>query len=253
MKLALLSDLHANRQALDACLADARARGATQYAVLGDLVGYGADPAVVLDRVMDMAGQGAWVVRGNHDAAVDAAVIGLPSPSGRADQTGAAWTRSQLNPAQRDFLAALPLVLREDFILLVHASARDPKLWEYVEDADSAGLAMDSAKEAGATHVFGGHVHEQRLFFQGSGRGVLSLEPTAGIPIPVPRHRRWLATVGSVGQPRDGRPDAMYALFDGAAMRLVFLRVPYDVEAAAQAIRKAGLPEFYAQRLALGH
>ena len=248
MKLALLSDLHANRQALDACLADAGARGANQYAFLGDLVGYGGEPAAVLDRVMDMAGQGAWVLRGNHDHAAVA-----PSPaSNRADHLGAAWTCSQLTTAQRSFLAALPLVAQRDFILLVHASAREPQRWDYVEDASGATASLDAAGAAGATHVFGGHVHEQRLFFQGTGRGVMAFEPTAGVAIPVPRHRRWLATVGSVGQPRDGRRDAMYAMFDSASMRLVFLRVPYDHEAAAQAIRRAGLPEFYAQRLALG-
>lgn len=248
MKLALLSDLHANRQALEACLADARARGATQYAFLGDVVGYGGEPAAVLDRVMSMAGDGAWVVRGNHD---EAAVKPLPG-SRRADHTGAAWTRAQLNPVQQEFLAALPLMLRRDFILLVHASAREPQRWAYVEDATGATASLDAAVVEGATHVFGGHVHEQRLFFQGAGRGAMGFEPTAGVPIPLPRHRRWLATVGSVGQPRDGRRDAMYALFDSTSTRLVFLRVPYDHEAAARAIRQAGLPEFYAQRLALG-
>jgi len=248
MKLALLSDLHANRHALDACLADARARGATDFAFLGDLVGYGGEPAAVVDRVMDMATHGASVVRGNHD---DAAV----APSGnrsRADQSGAAWTFSQLDAAQREFLSSLPLVARKDFILLVHASAHQPQAWEYIDDAAAAMASLDAAAKDGATHVFGGHVHEQRLFFQGTGRGAMAFEPTAAVPIPVPRHRRWLATVGSVGQPRDGRPDAMYALFDSAAMRLLFVRVPYDHEAAAQAIRRAGLPDFYARRLALG-
>lgn len=248
MKLALLSDLHANRQALETCLADARARGATQFAFLGDLVGYGAEPSAVLDRVMDMAEQGAWVLRGNHD---DAAVAPLQGSS-RPDQAGAAWTCAQLSAAQRQFLAGLPLVVRTDFILLVHASAREPRRWDYVEDAIGARGSLDAAGAEGATHVFGGHVHEQRLFFQGSGRGVMAFDPTAGVPIPVPRHRRWLATVGSVGQPRDGRRDAMYALFDSTSMRMVFVRVPYDHEAAARAIRQAGLPEFYAQRLALG-
>jgi diadenosine tetraphosphatase ApaH/serine/threonine PP2A family protein phosphatase len=248
MKLALLSDLHANRQALETCLADARARGATQFAFLGDLVGYGAEPSAVLDRVMDMAEQGAWVLRGNHD---DAAVAPLQGSS-RPDQAGAAWTCAQLSAAQRQFLAGLPLVVRTDFILLVHASAREPQRWDYVEDAIGARGSLDAAGAEGATHVFGGHVHEQRLFFQGAGRGVMAFEPTAGVPIPVPRHRRWLATVGSVGQPRDGRRDAMYALFDSTSMRMVFVRVPYDHEAAARAIRQAGLPEFYAQRLALG-
>ena len=248
MKLALLSDLHANRHALEACLADARERGATQYAFLGDLVGYGGEPAAVLDRVMDMAGQGAWLVRGNHD---DAAVASSPR-SGDADHTGAQWTRAQLNAAQRAFLAALPLVFKHDFILLVHASARHPQRWDYVEDAAAAAASLDAAHGLGATHVFGGHVHEQRLFFQGAGGGVMAFEPTPGVAIPVPRHRRWLATVGAVGQPRDGRRDAMYAMFETESMRLVFVRVPYDHEAAAQAIRQAGLPEFYAERLAKG-
>ena len=248
MKLALLSDLHANRQALDACLADALARGATQYAFLGDLVGYGGEPGAVVDRVMQMAGQGAWLVRGNHD---DAA-IAPPRRSSDADHTGAAWTRAQLNTDQRAFLAALPLVVRQDFILLVHASAREPQSWEYVNDATSAAASLDAAVSQGATHVFGGHVHEQRLFFQGAGRGVMSFAPTPGVAIPVPGHRHWLATIGSVGQPRDGRRDSMYAMFDTATMNLVFVRVPYDYEAAARAIRKAGLPEFNAERLASG-
>jgi diadenosine tetraphosphatase ApaH/serine/threonine PP2A family protein phosphatase len=249
MKLALLSDLHANRHALDACLADARARGATDFAFLGDLVGYGGEPAAVVERVMDMAAHGAWVVRGNHD---DAAALGVSRRSPDADHTGAAWTAAQLSAAQREFLASLPLVLRKDFILLVHASAHEPQRWDYVNEGLRARVSMDAASAQGATHVFGGHVHEQRLFFQGAGRGPMAFEPTAGIPIPVPRHRRWLATVGSVGQPRDGRRDAMYALFDSALMRLLFVRVPYDHEAAAQAIRRAGLPENYAQRLASG-
>ncbi|HXE48431.1 MAG TPA: metallophosphoesterase family protein, partial [Ramlibacter sp.] len=219
MKLALLSDLHANRQALDACLADALARGATQYAFLGDLVGYGGEPGAVVDRVMHMAQLGAWLVRGNHD---DAAVA-PPRGSSDADHTGAAWTRAQLNTDQRAFLAALPLVVRQDFILLVHASAHAPQRWDYVNDATAAAASLDAARGQGATHVFGGHVHEQRLFFQGAGRAVMSFEPTPGVAIPVPGHRRWLATVGSVGQPRDGRRDAMYAMFDTAAMSLLFV------------------------------
>lgn len=246
MKLALLSDLHANRQALEACLADARARGASQYAFLGDLVGYGGDPAAVLDIVMDMASRGAWVVRGNHD---DAALAPLAN-SRRADLAGAAWTAAQLTPVQREFLAGLPLTLAHDFMLLVHASAREPQHWTYVEDAQRAADSLDFAGEA--THVFGGHVHQQRLFFQGLVGKTMAFEPTAGVAVPVPRHRRWLATVGSVGQPRDGRSDAMYALFDTDELMLTFARVPYDHSAAASAIRAAGLPLVNAARLALG-
>lgn len=248
MKLALLSDLHANRQALQACLADAHARGATQYALLGDLVGYGGEPGAVLDIVMGLADEGAWLVRGNHD---DATLDPRPA-SDRADYAGAAWTAAQLTPAQRNFLSGLPLVVRSDFMLLVHASAHQPARWDYVNDPASARVSLDEASLEGATHVFGGHVHEQRLFYQGAGRAVMAFEPTAGVAVPVPRHRRWLATVGSVGQPRDGGIDAMYAMFDTQSLQLTFVRVPYDHAAAARAIRAAGLPESYAQRLTLG-
>lgn len=246
MKLALLSDLHANRHALQACLADARARSASQYAFLGDLVGYGAEPGEVLDTVMEMAGRGAWVVRGNHD---DAA-LAPPAGSERADHVGAAWTATQLTGPQREFLAGLPLTLGREFMLLVHASAHHPQKWTYVEDAQRAADSLDAAGDA--THVFGGHVHEQRLFFQGLVGKTMAFEPTPGVPVPVPRHRRWLATVGSVGQPRDGRSEAMYALFDTDALTLTFLRVPYDHLSAARAIRAAGLPAANAVRLALG-
>ena len=246
MKLALLSDLHANRHALEACLADARARGAEQYAFLGDLVGYGAEPRAVLDTVMQLADRGAWVLRGNHD---DAVLTPVPA-SGRADHAGAAWTASQITSEQRDFLEGLPLTLPVGFMLLVHASALDPGRWTYVEDAQRAADSLDFAGDA--THVFGGHVHEQRLFFQGSVGKTMPFEPTPGIAVPVLRHRRWLATVGSVGQPRDGRSEAMYAFFDTDALKLTFVRVPYDHAAAARAIRAAGLPESNAARLAEG-
>ena len=248
MKLALLADLHSNLQALDACLADARARGATQFAFLGDLVGYGADPAAVLDIVMAMAAEGALVLRGNHDDAVLAPL----AKSKRADHAGAAWTHAKLSLPQREFLASLPLELRRGPVLLVHASAHEPARWDYVTSPMMATASMNAARAQGATIVFGGHVHEQRLFYEGAAQRVMAFEPTPGIEVPVQPHRRWVATVGSVGQPRDGRPEAMYALYDDEAARLVFLRVPYDHAAAAQAIRKAGLPEANASRLARG-
>ena len=247
MKLALLSDIHANFHALEACLADAAGRGATQYAFLGDLVGYGAQPSAVMDRVMAFTAQGAWIVRGNHD---DAAVQ-PPLDTTRADAAGAAWTHAQLNPAQLSFLAGLPLTRHENTIFLAHASAHQPQQWRYVENPRDAGASLEAAGAA-VTHVFSGHVHEQRLFYRGAGRGLMAFEPIPGVAVPVPAHRQWLATVGSVGQPRDGHSEAMYALFDDSEMQLTFLRVPYDHLAAAQAIRSAGLPTSNADRLSIG-
>jgi diadenosine tetraphosphatase ApaH/serine/threonine PP2A family protein phosphatase len=249
VRLALLADLHANRQALDACIGDARALGATQFAFLGDLVGYGADPAAAVQTVMDFAAQGASVLKGNHDEAA----LDRPVASGQgADLASPAWTHAQLSAAQRDFLAGLPLQLRVGRILLVHASAHDPARWTYVTRALEAARSLDAARAQGASIVFGGHVHEQRLFYTGGVGKLMAFEPTPGVAVPVPAHREWLATAGSVGQPRDGDPRAMYALYDDEAATLTFQRVAYDHAAAAEAIRRAGLPAHNATRLAGG-
>ena len=101
-------------------------------------------------------------------------------------------------------------------------------------------------------YVFGGHVHRQMLYFRGGAGKLMPFSPTPGVPIPVPRHRRWLATVGAVGQPRDGQTDATYAMFDEAAQLLTFHRVAYDVQSAAEAIRATPLPVSFADRLETG-
>ena len=253
MKLALLSDIHANLHAFDACLAHAEAAGAEAYALLGDLVGYGAFPGEVVARCQARVAAGAAAVKGNHDhyALVD------PSQAQKMAHTGVAWTQQQLGPAERAFLGALPMTARVGSALLVHASADAPTQWRYVTNPQLAALSLDGATEppmgSDAVHyVFGGHVHAQTLYFRGGAGKLMPFEPTPGVPIPVPRHRRWLATVGSVGQPRDGRVDAMYAIFDEAAAQLTFHRVPYDVQAAAAAIRATPLPPFFADRLESG-
>jgi predicted phosphodiesterase len=247
MKLALLSDIHANLRALQACLDHAHAEGATRYALLGDLVGYGAEPAAVVDTAIELATAGATVLRGNHD---DLAVTPPTQASTTGDQT-AAWTHAQLDAGQRRFLAGLPLTAALGSALLVHASADAPADWHYVDNAQRAARSLDGAGE-GVRHVLGGHVHHQRLYYRGSGRGLMEFVPTPGVAVPVPLHRQWLATVGSVGQPRDGDTRAMYALFDAAQCRLTFHRVGYDHRAAAAAVRRAGQPEYFASRLEEG-
>ncbi len=250
MRLALLSDIHGNLQALDACLAHARAQQAQRFAFLGDLVGYGADPGAVVDRVRLLTEEGALVLQGNHDAlAVDP-----PAEIRTVGDTTAAWTHAQLSDAQRDWLQALPLTLRLDTVLLVHASANEPELWRYVYDQRAATASLDAATHGwpGVHYVFGGHVHEQNLYYRGADTGLMKFTPQPGVAVPVPRHRQWLGTIGSTGQPRDGKPQAMYALFDSERAQLTFHRVPYDHQAAAQAIRAAGLPEFFAERLERG-
>jgi diadenosine tetraphosphatase ApaH/serine/threonine PP2A family protein phosphatase len=257
MKLALLSDVHSNLHALDACLLHAQAQGADCIAVLGDLVGYGAFPPEVVARCQALQAQGAVVLRGNHEEFVQRHAAMTPGSDLSNDQTlgsqTSAWTHDQLSPAQRIWLASLPLTAHLEHTLLVHASADAPEKWRYITDEHLAALSLDAACAIPhVRYVFGGHVHHPSLYYRGTGRQLMAFKPTAGVAIPVPSHRRWIATVGSVGQPRDGNPRAMYALFDSSAAQLTFHRVAYDHIAAARSVREAGLPEFCARRLEMG-
>ena len=249
MKVALLSDLHANARALAACLAHAGAAGATQFAFLGDLVGYGPDPAAVVDQVMALAAQGALVVRGNHDEAT----LHAPDTPVTLEDLSAQWTHAQLTGRHRSFLAGLPLTARLGDALLVHASAHEPGRWEYVDRAPLAQRCLDDAQAHwNARQVFCGHVHEQQLYYRGADGRIAAFAPVPGVAVPLTPHRHWLGVVGSVGQPRDGDTRAMYALLDVAQGRLAFHRVAYDHAGAAAATRSAGLPEAFAQRLERG-
>lgn len=253
MKYALLSDIHSNLHAFEACLAHAQQQGVERIAVLGDLVGYGAFPVDVVTRCQEIAQQGGIVLRGNHEELIQSHSLNTPLVSQSLGGQTAEWTHAQLSPAQRFWLEILPLTAQDDAMLFVHASADAPERWRYVEDERLASLSLDAACANPAVHyVFGGHVHHQSLYYRGTGRQLMAFKPTAGVPIPTPQHRRWIATVGSVGQPRDGNPRAMYAVFDSTAAKLTFHRVAYDHMAAARSIRQAGLPEFFAQRLETG-
>jgi diadenosine tetraphosphatase ApaH/serine/threonine PP2A family protein phosphatase len=246
MKLALLADLHSNLEAVMACLAHARGQGADAYAFLGDLVGYGADPGPVLELVAAHAAQGAVVVRGNHDTA---AASGLADTMDKGAEAAIGWTRERLGAAERAFLAGLPLLVRREDMCFVHASADAPEEWAYVDDRLRA---AESLAAAGTTYVFSGHVHVPALYYTGPSGRPLPFQPVAGVPVPVPAHRRWLAVVGSAGQPRDGNTAACYALADRSRRTLTFFRVPYDWRSAAAKVRAAGLPERLARRLECG-
>jgi diadenosine tetraphosphatase ApaH/serine/threonine PP2A family protein phosphatase len=249
MKLALLSDIHANIQALEACLTHAQSQGTQQFAFLGDLVGYGADPGAVVQTIMALAESGAMVLKGNHDEMA----LRPPDEVKTLGDSTAQWSHAHLTEAQLGFLDALPLTIQIDKIFLVHASADAPGLWRYVYEQRMAAISLDAASLLPQVrYVFGGHVHMQTLYFRGADGALMKFEPTAEVAIPVPRHRHWLATIGSVGQPRDGNPKAMYAVFDTDRATLTFHRVSYDHQNAARAIRRAGLPDHFADRLELG-
>lgn len=245
MILALLSDVHSNLQALQACLRHARANGAGRIAFLGDLVGYGADPDAVVEIVMQEVQAGALAVKGNHDEAIEQGGQYMNEMA----RDSITWTRQTLSFKAREFLAALPLMHREASLCLVHASADRPARWDYV---DSPGAAQRSAAATDASLTLSGHVHEQLLYFEAAPGKWSLFRPTPGKPVPVRPGRRWLAIVGSTGQPRDGRPAAAYASFDTERAQLTFHRVAYDHLEAAARIRRAGLPEQLAYRVEKG-
>ncbi|WP_374590796.1 metallophosphoesterase [Aquabacterium sp.] len=247
MKLALLTDLHANREALEAVLAHAAQQHIDQYAFLGDYVGYGADPAWVVDRLREFVAAGAFAVKGNHD---EATVRG-PQPAMREDANAAVqWTRDQLDAEQLRFLDELPLMQESGSTLFVHANAFAPSGWAYI---DGRLEAIRSLQATSARYTFCGHMHEPKLYHLSLTSKAGDFQPAPGIPIPLSPLRRWLAIPGSAGQPRDGNPAACYAIFDEANEVLTFHRVPYDTDAAAAKILAAGLPPPLAERLKHGH
>ena len=245
VRIALMADLHANREAFDACVQQARAKGTDRFAFLGDLVGYGADPVWVVDAVMDLAAKGAIAVLGNHDFAVAETREGL-TPD--ADLV-IGWTRGQLGAEAREFLASLPMRYEDDTRLYVHASAQTYPKWPYVDSAHAAQRALEASR---AQSIFCGHVHVPAIYGINPTGKLISFQPVPGVAVPLPRHRRWLAVLGSVGQPRDGNSSACWASLDTERHEITYHRVVYDVELAAAKIRRAGLPEALARRLLNG-
>ena len=243
MLIALLSDIHGNREALDACLDHAGRMRADRYVFLGDYVGYGADPGSVLNTVRTYVARGAVALKGNHDeAAMDGRGLGM-NPLARA---AIAWTHGQIDPEGGAFLQGLPLAHREGERLFVHANACAPGEWGYVFEAIEAERSMRCTD---ARLTFCGHTHVPAVFHQPRGRPACAFRPVACAGVPLLPGRKWLAVIGSVGQPRDGDPAACYALLHHERNVLTYIRVPYDVETAAQKILDAGLPSPLAARL----
>lgn len=247
VRIALLSDIHANLEALEACLEHAaEVARAARLVFLGDLVGYGADPGAVVERVRSLVeGQGALCVMGNHD---EAAVRG---PANFTADAGAAirWTAGQLSGEQKAFLAALPMEVQEEDRLYLHADAANPAAWIYVLSADDARRSLEATR---SRLTFCGHTHVPALFGLTATGKLAGHRPPANTAMPLLPPRQWLAVIGAVGQPRDGSPAACYGLLDTDASELSWMRVPYDVAEAARKIRAAGLPDRLAARLAIG-
>jgi diadenosine tetraphosphatase ApaH/serine/threonine PP2A family protein phosphatase len=240
VRVGLISDIHANLQALEVVLAALAEHHAEALWVTGDTVGYGADPSDVLAAIAE---RGALLVQGNHDRAV-ATGEGLDLFNDRAAvaaTTHAKW----LSAAERDLLGGLPPVVTVDRFTLCHGSLRDP-MWEYVTGVSAATASLARARTPFACH---GHTHIPALF-QGEADGMRAVRPKAGTTYAL--GQKTLVNPGSVGQPRDGDPRAAYVVLDTAAGTATFYRSSYDVDEAQRRIRTRGLPEIFADRLAVG-
>lgn len=239
MRIALLSDIHSNLPALDAALASAGAIDAIWH--LGDVVGYGPDPDGVVSRLRERSAIG---VRGNHDsAACGGPEIDWFNPDARRAME---WTRNALSAETRAWLEALPERRLESGCDLVHGSPREP-LWEYVT---STSVARDSLRLLQVPIGLHGHTHIPVAWVEDGDRVELVRgQPGRRLEI---AGRRVLLNPGSVGQPRDGIPDAAYAILDLENRTIEWRRAPYDVAAVQSAMRSVGLPASLAARLAAG-
>lgn len=239
MRYAILSDIHGNLDALQAVLGELSGERVDRYVCLGDIVGYGPEPAECLREIRRCA---ASVVAGNHDFAlcekIDITYFNVFA------REAILWTRSVLSESDVEYVEQLPLVEHLNGIDLVHGSLCGPELFDYLQTSYDAYLTMERMQ---SPVCFIGHSHVPIAFVQNE---VISyrLEPE----IRVEPDTKVIVNVGSVGQPRDKDPRACYALYDTEEMTVRIRRTRYDVDSVAAKIREAGLPAALGERLKVG-
>jgi len=243
MRYLVVSDIHANQAALSAVLADAGSFDLVWC--LGDLVGYGPDPNECVEKLRELPHVS---LAGNHDWA---ALGKLDITSFNSDaRIASVWTQSELSPASREYLNSLPSRDELGEFTLAHASPRQP-VWEYVIDPL---IAQRNFAYFETTYCLVGHSHIPVIFFQQEANpgGCKTMVPPYGGPVPLKVEGRLILNPGSVGQPRDGNPDASYAILDTEAMTWELCRVPYAIEVTQERMRARDLPPHLIERLSYG-
>jgi len=243
MKYGLFSDVHANKQALEAVLDALKNEGVDFYVFLGDIVGYGADPVFCIQALRDLIQQKKCIyVAGNHDYAV----CGKTNDDRytRFAREAVDWTKKQLGEDDLEFLTSMPLVDEQDGFKIVHANLEYPQEWLYVLDIDDA---FPNFRLLDKQICFYGHSHKP-VVFTAAEHVDWSMEEK----IPIKEGVKYLINIGSVGQPRDGNPKASFAIYDTEARLVEIRRMTYDIPSAQQSIVDSGLPPWLGERLALG-
>ncbi len=243
MKALIVSDIHSNIEAFTSVIADANLRGGFEEIwSLGDLVGYGPDPAEVIDLLREYPHR---AIIGNHDlASVGKLSLDAFNPYAAAANE---WTATALDSDRRRYLAGQPLLLEIDEFTLVHGSPRDP-IWEYVV---SARAAIAGFNHFDTYWCLVGHSHVPFICRADERRGAVFMNPPVGGGYDLDENRL-IINPGSVGQPRDGNPNASYALYDSDGRTISHHRVSYDISATQDKMRAHGLPDFLIDRLAQG-
>ena len=246
MRYLILTDIHANLEALETCLSDAKPRGCDQTLFLGDLVGYGADPNAVVEVIRDL--HPVAMVRGNHDKVV----FGMDQAEGfnAVAKSAAAWMLETLTAENRMWVAGLPKgpCAVDDLVEICHGSPFDEDA--YIFDEADARLALSLSQRP--LCLFG-HTHYPVTFELTDG-SFTSVGPAAEMEARLDLRDgvKYLLNPGSVGQPRDGDPRAAYAIVDTSAKHVELFRLMYPVERTQKKIIEAGLPEVLARRLGAG-
>jgi diadenosine tetraphosphatase ApaH/serine/threonine PP2A family protein phosphatase len=245
MRYLVISDIHANIEALDQVLASAAEVSHDRILVLGDLVGYGADPNAVVERVRALEPE--VVIRGNHDKVAS----GLESPDGfnAVARSAIRWTYDALTPANREWLATLPSgpVEVDALTTVCHGTPYDEDAYVF-DELD----VLRSLHASTRRLCLYGHTHVQLGFCLEGDRLTLVTDDQRPQTVSLSETARYLVNPGSVGQPRDGDPRAGFAIVDGERQEVTIHRVAYPVEQAQARILAVGLPEVLAHRLALG-
>lgn len=244
MKYGIFGDIHGNLEALEAVLADMESQGVTHPMCIGDLVGYGANPAECLEVVRALA---CPVVRGNHDDWVTQ----MKNPASFSEDARKAldYTRKKLSPSQLNYLRRLPYVKVEESMTLVHATLDGPENWGYVSTRLEAETSFLYQK---TSLCFLGHTHRPAVFIKDHEVRPIEFRRVDVHPERLKVSRKFLFNVGSIGQPRDGDWRSAYAIYDPKSEIVELRRLNYDIDRAAQKVLKAGLPESLAKRLFKG-
>ncbi|NOY53261.1 MAG: metallophosphoesterase family protein [Deltaproteobacteria bacterium] len=240
MRVAVFSDVHSNLEALTVVLDAIRREAPDRILFAGDAVGYGPDPNACVERIFEAADV---VVMGNHDSGVlNESDLSSFNPLA---QEAIRWTRSVLTAANREKLSVMPMTVREEDLFLVHAAPRTPPDWDYV------------VEETGAAEQFGffdtpiclcGHTHRPMTFVWDGEKVTITQERL----LTFHETFRYIVNVGSVGQSRDGNPDAAYVLYDHREKSLSFHRVLYNFRITQEKMRAVNMPSFFVNRLTHG-